>query len=794
MDLQQKLDLFQQYIAQSRSPAAIRKVILVLFIFTFLAAFITLGLPFLEIERAYQIGDIAQEDVRLSYEIRYLVSEETKRRQEEAYRRERVVFDRNEEQYQKLMALLGTEYELFHKTAKESPKLELFLTRFPFLKNKKFYSRTLLLTAAEEIRQSPTKISVDRIAEFLYRNYVVLPALLPQELMREIELNAATLRTKHSQENNEDLVREANRFLLIPTLNSAAIDRLMTHMSESRPKSALIRLWLLRAIELFGELQVFSYNELQTIARKEAARKSVKPVWATLPRGLYILRQGDVVDRDAYHKLEIIRQYQKGVRLRALMAYFLVLATVAFGTAYFMYRLADFFRQDVASHLILHSLLFAQIILAYLLRQVDFISQWKIPLGVATPIAFFSIMTSLLLNPRITLIAGIFLATFLFFFSQQEAETFLFALTALFTGSYTAERMQRRTQVWKGAFTIGMVNTILVIASHLWKNQDLVHLKVQIATALLNAIGCVVLVMLALPLYENVLNLATKFRLLELADVNNPLLRQLAEIAPSTYSHSLMMANLSEKAVAALGGDVLLTRVGCLYHDIGKMKNPALYAENRHLLPTNESYRKLGPVKSAQMIIKHVTDGIQMARQHRLPEKVIAFIPEHHGTTTIQYFYHQALAAQNARPHARPVLKSLFQYPGPRPRSRETAVVMIADSVEAASRSLSETSRESFNRLVDEIIQNKLAEDQFDECGLTIADLKKIKESFVEVLLSHYHDRPSYPKMQETRNLELENAILLEKNRQREKTLSQRTELYTSSLLGSSSEKKTNDA
>ena len=264
-----------------------------------------------------------------------------------------------------------------------------------------------------------------------------------------------------------------------------------------------------------------------------------------------------------------------------------------------------------------------------------------------------------------------------------------------------------------------------------------------------------------------VFNITTKFRLLEYLDHDNYLLRKVATETPATYTHTLMVMALSEKAVRAIKGNVLLTRVGCLYNDIGKTKNPLFFAENKYLDESAEEFKAAGPLKSAKIITNHVVDGIKLAHIHKLPKEIIDFIPEHHGTTTIQYFYHQALEEnklkqKQARKNKskkvtiKEVDKKDFQYPGPKPRSRETAIVMIADSLEAAVRSIENPSYEAFSDMIERIIENKLAENQFDECNLTFQDLKIAKEAFIEFLLSATHLRPKYPHMQDTKKLEEE--------------------------------------
>ncbi len=242
-------------------------------------------------------------------------------------------------------------------------------------------------------------------------------------------------------------------------------------------------------------------------------------------------------------------------------------------------------------------------------------------------------------------------------------------------------------------------------------------------------------------LFERMFGLPTDFSLLELADTNNTLLRKLGMQAPGTFQHSLQVANLSEEAIIAIGGNSLLVRTGALYHDIGKMNNPLYFIENQasEYNPHNEiSYKE-----SARIIIDHVIDGIEMARKHNLPEYIIDFIRTHHGTTTARYFY----AMQQKENPDEEVEKSDFIYSGPRPFSRETAVVMMADSVEAASRSLGKPDEKSISQLVDGIIDGQLKEKQFDNANITLKDISTVKSILKRMLLNIYHVRVAYPTL-----------------------------------------------
>ncbi len=242
-------------------------------------------------------------------------------------------------------------------------------------------------------------------------------------------------------------------------------------------------------------------------------------------------------------------------------------------------------------------------------------------------------------------------------------------------------------------------------------------------------------------LFERLFGMPTDFSLLELADTNNSLLRNLGLRAPGTFQHSLQVANLSEEAILAIGGNSLLTRTGALYHDIGKMQNPQYFTENQsaEFNPHDEiSYKE-----SARIIINHVIDGIELARRQNLPEYIIDFIRTHHGTTTARYFY----TMQVKESQDEEVSKADFIYPGPRPFSKETAVVMMADSVEAASRSLGKPDEKKIGQLVDQIIDTQVQEKQFDNADITFRDISTVKGIFKRMLLNIYHVRVAYPSM-----------------------------------------------
>lgn len=249
-----------------------------------------------------------------------------------------------------------------------------------------------------------------------------------------------------------------------------------------------------------------------------------------------------------------------------------------------------------------------------------------------------------------------------------------------------------------------------------------------------------------LPFAEKLFGVQTDLSLLELSDMSHPLLRQLAQRAPGTYNHSISVAALAESAADSIGAHGLLVRVGACFHDIGKMFKPNYFVENQS--PGSNRHDTLQPAMSTLVIIAHVKDGSDLARQHRLPKPVVDFIEQHHGTTLVEYFYRLAAKKSEQDPHGEEISESTFRYPGPKPQTREAAVLMIADAVESASRALVEPTASRLQNLVDQIAMKKLLDGQFDECGLTLQQLDTIKRSLIKSLTAIYHGRVKYPDQQ----------------------------------------------
>lgn len=753
-------------LAQPRSFDEIKKATLAGYGFTLLLSVVFLALPLMQKIPRFKAGDVVQVDLKALMDLRIEDETETDRLRKAAYERERPAFDRDYAVYERILQQLKTDFTWIARTIAEtrstplSERRTLLIERMPWLSDLPYTGADLAAMLAEkktEILEPETL----QIAERLFSESAFLRAAPGAAVAGEIVAKGAQIRTINYTRDVPDLVWSAEQ-LQSPQVTSQRPPR-ENQLKDVELARGTMRVILTRVRQLMRENPALAYNAQYTELRRSQAADRVTPVYRPLRRGTVLFRAGDVIDDDKLRLLEQVRENHRRRNGSQLLGIIFLMGVLAVSIAYFTFRFAWEQVRDYGSHIILHTLFATMFLLELLIMAVNPLRHYEVNFVLFVPFGFFGILAGQFFGARIALSAGIYLSVFSFILTGFDRESLLLALTTAIAGLYASTRMQKRSQMFKGGLIIAVTNTMLITGFELLAPAAR-NFELKVGAVAINSMLCILLTLGLLPLLEMLFNLPTPFRLMELNDFNHPLLTRMAAIAPSTHSHSVMLANLSEAAVRALGGDTLLTRVGCLYHDIGKMVHPDFYAENRHLYPTSGTFKKLGPQKSAQMIISHVTDGIAMARESRLPEKVISFIPEHHGTTTIQYFYHKALEAQSARASHTHVVRSQFQYPGPRPRSRETAVAMIADSVEAASRTASTASAAEFAAIIDRIIQNKITEEQFHESPLTLGDLATIRKAFLEVLVSTYHERPQYPTMQETQALEVSVQVMPEKS------------------------------
>ena len=359
---------------------------------------------------------------------------------------------------------------------------------------------------------------------------------------------------------------------------------------------------------------------------------------------------------------------------------------------------------------------------------------------VPTPLA--AMLLTILLSPQLALIVSFLLALFIGSLFGDFYVALICALTSAIA-IYSVRQVRHRNQFYRAMILLPLSYTVLVAATDLLRFVPAEEIYSHILPGVFTGVAAAIVIQGLLPIFESLFNITTDITLLELSDLNRPLLRELAIRAPGTYTHSLIMANLSEAAGQSIGANALLARVGCYYHDIGKMLKPEYFTENQGLRGGRNPHDHLTPSMSVLIIDSHVKDGIELANEYGLPKSLIDLIPQHHGTTVIEYFYNRAieLGVENVR-------QDDFRYDGPKPQTKEAGIMMLADSVESAARTLSDRSPDRVRQLVRRIVQQKFTAGELDECPLTLRDLHNIEESFIPILMGTLHDRAEYPWQQ----------------------------------------------
>ena len=357
------------------------------------------------------------------------------------------------------------------------------------------------------------------------------------------------------------------------------------------------------------------------------------------------------------------------------------------------------------------------------------------------PIATGAMLLSMLLDAGCAFIVSVLMSVVVGIIAGNKFDVMVVSLVAGMTGVYFVRGVRRRAQILAAGLIVGLTQLAAICGLGLLSlTEPNIFLRDGI-WGIVSGILSSAIVMLILPVFESLFELTTDITLLELSDLNHPLLRRMVLEAPGTYHHSLIVGNLAEAASDAIGANSLLARVGAYYHDIGKTEKSEYFSENE---TGSKSYHEaLTPSMSALIITSHVKDGIELAKRYKLNRTLIDFIAQHHGTGLIYYFYQRALEKINDE---EALEEEGFRYPGPKPQTKETAIVLLADSVEAASRTLEDPTPARIKSLVQKIINNKFIDSQLDECELTLKDMYKIAESFVRILTGIFHTRVEYPE------------------------------------------------
>lgn len=509
-----------------------------------------------------------------------------------------------------------------------------------------------------------------------------------------------------------------------------------------------------RAVLRLARKQVranLTVNIAETEARLKAAWEAVKPISQSIKRGQSIIGDGELVNEHHILMTRTLRaQTSELDLLQAQLGGAGIVALLVSGAWLFLSAAMSQFRpsrRDALFMALLGTGLLGALHLWVLVADAVHDRYQKIPieaLHFAFPVAAGAMLVRFVLSASSALFFTIVFAALAGVLLGNSLSYFLFALVTSLVAADRISRAKDRAGIYQAGLVTGAVGFGLNVFIQLAAAKGL-GAEAFLSGLFTLAAGAFMLPSLVLaltPLAEGAFGYASDVKLLELANLNHPALKELVLNAPGTYHHSIVMGSVAESAAEAIGANPLLARSCAYYHDIGKGRNPLYFGENQK---GENPHDELAPSMSAIIIKRHVTEGLEMAREYKLPRRVAAAIAEHHGTRLVGFFFHKAQRELEGRADAKPLDDALFRYPGTKPQSRETALVMIADACEAASRSMVEPTAEKLRALVQKMINLIFSEGQLDECDLTLKDLHVIAESFTRTLEGIYHARPQYP-------------------------------------------------
>jgi putative nucleotidyltransferase with HDIG domain len=512
---------------------------------------------------------------------------------------------------------------------------------------------------------------------------------------------------------------------------------------------------LLRTLAPIFLVPTINYDQPETEIRRLKARTQVEPVFYTIKKGKVIIRKGDEATPDTIRQINLINQ-KISSQPHWLINFFglLVLFSIIF---FFIWVFIDTVSKGENKVQLLQMMgltLFLSFV-AYkaslfiadsLGSSVTIFNLDKEALSFAIPFQLGTFLFAFLSSAEIAIIYCVINSLLAGYLLGGDYFLVIFALLsgiAVVVGLKFYFAHSRSSILKTGLMVLAPFNVILILVFHLIKQSfsDLRVLGTELFSAILGGLLSAAVAFVLIPIFESLFSFLTPSKLHELTNSDLPIFRQLALEAPGTYHHSLIVATLAEKAAEEIKANSTLVKAGGLYHDIGKLKRPEYFSENQN--PVSNIHRDLTPSLSTLVIINHVKDGVDLGKKLRLPKQIIELIAQHHGTAIVRYFYQKA--KEKYDPELHKIEAEDFRYPGPTPRSKEAGLIMLADSVEAATRSLKSPTRENLKRVITEIFNTHLQDGQLDDCGFSLKELRIIANSFLSTLYAIYHPRPTYP-------------------------------------------------
>ncbi|MFD3447690.1 HD family phosphohydrolase [Microbacteriaceae bacterium 4G12] len=606
-----------------------------------------------------------------------------------------------------------------------------------------------VFSAVEEVKADAKNLPQDAKQPSEAEQLDKLKKKLPAELTKSLS-DQALLQFLHASPEQLIVAREST-VTAVNNLMSTHIKINETDQAKEQITSELryanVSGGLKDAIITLGKYAIvpnYFYDPIATKERKQMEMDAVQPVY--ILQGQVLVKEGETITREVYEQLKLVGLLESGNSYQSFFGLAILISIML----YFVYQQFETFlqkRREDEPYVLAYTLIVIVTVLIMklisLFQKMDYIGiAYVVPVAMGTMLVklmigdrfvfltsmIFSICGSIMFNEGITGILNYSVGVYLL-------------MSSLSAGVFLREK-NRRSMILQAGLLVSALNVIVLAALMLLRNGSFSKLEIGVHLLMAAASGIIssILAMGILPYLESGLGIVSTMKLMELASPNHKLLRKILLEAPGTYHHSIMVANLSEAACEAVGANGLVARVGAYYHDIGKTVHPHFFIENQ--MGIKNPHNSLSPEVSRDIIFAHVSDGVRMLKEHKIPKEIVEIAAEHHGTTLLKYFYYQAIQQEN---HT--YTEAMFRYPGPKASSKESAIVGIADSVEAAVRSLNAPTPEQIEQFVKGIVADRLKDGQFSECDLTFKELQIVERTLCETLNGIFHSRIKYPNL-----------------------------------------------
>lgn len=680
-----------------------------------------------------QVGDIATDDIVAPFDFPvYKSTEEIEFERREVIGSlpavmlyDEAIVDSAFRSLDRLFFLADSIKQKLKNVGRAADRLRLF---FPYLKD----SAVRRLIASDSLRQIKSIIRSG-----LEDRYLVGVAVADSAVPSNYQTVQVSRQTRNS-------LYAADQILGLAESRVELRADLAVHLAETSIRAD----WLYDVASEFLKPNII-YSPEETTRKREEALGAIAQERMWFKAGQRIIAKNERVTKTHLEWMDALAEHRsvtgtKGGLLQYLLPLIARLLFVAFVYLSFLFAYYSMRgKEDLVLVRIfpLLIIILSAVVAGYLITEQAGLSEYMIPVaaGIILVAILYDMPTALLVTLTEAVLFGI-----LYEFNFEIS--FVIVVTGL-VSAFTMRNVKKRSDFYRGALYIAIALAATAYLLESLKFADGGYVITQCGYAIINAAASSFIAMAVLPLFESFFSFTTNITLLELSDMNHPLLKRLALESPGTYHHSLVIGSLCEAAAEAIGANSLLARIGAYYHDVGKMEIPEYFVENQ--MGLRSKHEELSPTMSAIVIKSHIARGRELAEDHDLPDKIIAFIEEHHGTSLMSYFYNKA---RELHPDEE-ISDAEFRYPGPKPQSRETAILMLADSVEAASRTLDDPKPARIQNLIKRLITEKFQSGQLSESSLTLNDLQGIEDAFAKVLMGAFHTRVDYPTPEQEKSV-----------------------------------------